>query len=234
MYQFSSLLFDPDIPGKVYYGHFPSGFFISEDNGHSWRDSSLGLGNDGIFSSVIMHPQDRNILFAGSYNGVVKSTDGGRTWKMKSNGIPSEQWPYTVAIDYQNPNIMYISTKNGQNKGFANRNKFSGVVMKSVDGGEHWFEIMNGLNEKNEFYTLMIYPRNHNTLFLSTSRGVYVSGNGGNSWQSANSGLPSVNNQVRDNVAQNMGLTPDNKYLILGLRDYGVWRADLSALNSGS
>ncbi len=234
MYQFSSLLFDPDIPGKVYYGHFPGGFFISEDSGHSWKDSSLGLGNDGIFSSVVMHPQDHSILFAGSYNGVVKSTDGGRTWTKKSNGIPSEQWPYTVAIDSQNPNLMYISTKNGQNKGFAYRNKFAGIVMKSTDGGENWSKIIYGVEARSEFYTLLIYPLNHDILFLSTNKGVYVSRDGGSSWQSANNGLPSTNNQVRDNVAQNMALTPDNKYLILGLVDYGVWRADLSILASGS
>ena len=109
-------MFDPDVPGKVYYGHFPGGFFISEDNGHTWKDSSLGMGNDGIFSPVVMHPQYHKILFAGSYNGVVKSADGGRTWTKTSNGMPSEQWPYTVAIDSQNPDVMYISTKNGQNE----------------------------------------------------------------------------------------------------------------------
>ncbi len=234
MYQFASLLFDPDVPGKVYYGHFPGGFFISEDNGHTWRDSSLGLGNDGTFSSVVMHPQDHSVLFAGSYNGVVKSVDGGKTWTKKNTGMPSEQWPYTVAIDSQNPNIMYVSTKNGQNKGFSYRNAFYGVVMKSVDGGESWFKIMNGLDEKSEFYSLLIYPLNHDILLLSTNRGVYISRDGGSSWQSANNGLPSTNNQVRDNVAQNMALTPDNKYLILGLVDYGVWRADLSILASGS
>lgn len=234
MYQFASLLFDPDVPGKVYYGHFPSGFFISADNGHSWRDSSLGLGNDGIFSSVITHPQNHNILFAGSYNGVVKSIDSGRTWMMKSNGMPSEQWSYTVAIDDQNLNIMYASTKNGQNKGFAHRNKFCGVVMKSVDSGENWFKIMNGLDDRSEFYTLLIYPLNHNILFLSTNKGVYVSGDAGNTWQPANNGLPSTNNQVRDNVAQNLALTPDNKYLILGLVDYGVWKADISKLKPSS
>jgi len=63
MYQFSSILFDPDTPGRIYYGHFPGGFFISEDNGHTWEDSSLGLGNDGMFS-LTMHPYDHNILFA--------------------------------------------------------------------------------------------------------------------------------------------------------------------------
>ena len=227
MYQFSSILFDPDIPGVVYYGHFPSGFFISEDDGHTWRDSSLGLGNDGMFS-IAMHPENHRVLFAGTYNGVVKSVDRGETWEIKSTGIPSEQWPYTVAIDSDNPNIMYASTKNGQNKGFCHRNDFCGVVVKSTDGGENWIEIMNGLDERGEFYTLLIYPPNHNILFLSTSLGVYLSQNAGETWEAINRGLPSTENQVRDNVADNLVFTPDNKYLILGLVNYGVWRADLT------
>ena len=103
--------------------------------------------------------------------------------------------------------------------------------MKSIDGGENWTKIMNGLNEKSEFYTLLIYPSNHDILFLSTNRGVYISKDGGNNWRSANKGLPCTNNQVRDNVAQNMTLTSDNKYLILGLVDYGIWKADISQLN---
>ena len=233
MYQFSSILFDPDVPGRVYYGHFPGGFFISEDNGHTWRDSSLGLGNDGMFS-LSMHPYDHNILYAGTYNGVAKSEDGGKTWQIKSNGMPEEQWPYTVAIDSNNPSIMYASTKNGQNKGFCDRNEFCGVVMKSTDGGESWFEIMNGLDDRSEFYTLLIYPPNHNVLFLSTNRGVYLSTDAGNSWQAINMGLPSTDNQVRDNVADNLALTADNKYLILGLVNYGVWKADLSKVDFGS
>ena len=57
--------------------------------------------------SLSIHPQNHNILFAGTYNGVSKSAEKGKTWVIKSNGMPSQQWPYTVAIDSNNPNIMY-------------------------------------------------------------------------------------------------------------------------------
>lgn len=232
MYQFSSILFDPDVSGRVYYGHFPSGFFISEDNGHTWKDSSVGLGNDGIFS-LSMHTENYRILYAGTYNGVVKSVDGGTTWEMKSSGMPSEQWPFTVAIDNDSPDIMYAATKNGQNKGFCHRNDFCGVVMKSTDGGESWIEIMKGLNRRSEFYSLLIYPANHDVLFLSSSKGVYISTNAGNSWETINNGLPNTDNQVRDNVGDNLAFTADYRYLILGLMNYGVWKADLSKLDLG-
>lgn len=32
---------------------------------------------------------------------------------------------------------------------------------------------------------------------------------------------------VRDNVADNLKLTPDNKLLVLGITAHGVWRVDL-------
>jgi len=186
----------------------------------------LGLGNDGIFS-LTMHPHDSNIIWAGTYNGVVKSVDRGMTWKSKSNGIPPEQWPFAVAIDDIYPDIMYIATKNGENKGLSHRNDVCGVVMKSIDGGENWFEIMVGLDERDEFYEILIFPSNHEILFLSTNSGVYMSRNAGDSWKEINQGLASSVNQVRDNVADNLFLTPDGDALLLGLQGYGVWKMSL-------
>lgn len=226
IYQFGSFRFDPDRKGVIYLGHFPGGFFVSEDGGRSWKDSSAGLGNDGLFS-LFVSPHDHDQLWAGSYNGVVKSADRGRTWTMKSFGMPSEQWVYTVAFDPRDPAVMYATSKNGQNKGFCNRNVFCGVVMKSTDGGESWMEIMAGLNPRFEYYNLLIHPKSPNTLFLSSSGGVFMSRDAGASWRPINRGLPTTENQVRDNVAENLAFTADGGGLLLALKGYGLWRADI-------
>ncbi len=188
MYQFSSIVFDREVEGRLYLGHFPSGFFVSDDGGSSWRGSSVGLGNDGMFS-VTQHPSDPNVLLAGTYNGIVTSTDGGATWADTSAGMPPEQWPYIVAIDDENPDVMYTATKNGENKGFCHRNEVCGVVMKSVDGGRSWQRIMDGLPDKSEFYVVLIHPQDHDILFLSSSNGVFVSLDAGESWWPMDNGL---------------------------------------------
>jgi photosystem II stability/assembly factor-like uncharacterized protein len=229
LYQYSAVLFDAEIPGLIYFGNFPGGFFISEDNGKSWRCSSLGLGNDGMFS-LTQHPIDPGIIYAGTYNGIWKSTDRGHTWTDSSNGLPQEQWPFTVAIDDHNPDIMYTTTKNGQNKGFMDRNTFGGVVAKSIDGGKTWKKIMNGLQEMSEYYSLIIHPDNHVLLFISSSYGVYASMDAGESWHPMNNGIPIKIHELRDNVAENLKMTPDLDSLIFGVGQFGVWKAEITPL----
>ena len=55
-----------------------------------------------------------------------------------------------------------------------------------------------------------------------------MSGNAGNNWTGINNGLPTTENWVRDNVADNLALTADGKYLVLGIMEHGVWKADLN------
>ena len=76
LYQYGSFLFDPVIEDRVYLGHFPGGFFVSEDGGRSWHSSNTGMGNDGIFSLTV-HPENPDTIFAGTYNGIIRSDDRG-------------------------------------------------------------------------------------------------------------------------------------------------------------
>jgi photosystem II stability/assembly factor-like uncharacterized protein len=102
--------------------------------------------------------------------------------------------------------------------------------MRSTDSGRSWRRIMKGLPDLAEYYMLELDPRDHDVLYLSSSRGVYVSADGGEHWTMANRGLPVEEFFIRDNVAQNMKLTADGRHLLLGVVGHGIWRAELPEL----
>lgn len=179
LYQFSNMLINPDNPRIHYLASFPTGLFKSSDGGKTWKESKIGFINDGVdgIFSLQFHPTNRDIIYAGTYNGVSVSYDAGEHWKRISYGIPPEQWPFSIAIDPTNPDVMYAATKKGRDKGFCERHKppfdFCGTVVKTIDGGENWFEIIYGLDTQNEFYNIIINPHNTTILFLSSSGEVY-------------------------------------------------------------
>jgi photosystem II stability/assembly factor-like uncharacterized protein len=229
LYQYIAFMFDPDVEGRLYMGHFPGGFFVSEDNGASWRTAGIGLGNDGIFS-LTYHPDDHDTFFAGTYNGIWRSDDRGESWYNVSKGLPSEQWPFCVVIDDENTSIMYSAMKNGQNKGFFGRSPFAGQVMKSTDGGASWFPIMNGLVNMSEYYQIVMHPDDHDLLFVSSTFGVFISRDAGLTWEPFNDGMPVRDHYMRDNVADNMKMSPDRSYLVLCIVGYGVWKVDITEI----
>ena len=60
----------------------------------------------------------------------------------------------------------------------------------------------------------------------------YESFDGADHWMRANDGLPPISEFfVRENVAQNLKLTPDDQGLLFAVVGYGVWRAELPNLN---
>jgi hypothetical protein len=233
LYLYNALLINPFDPDIMYLGTFPTGFFKTTDGGLTWYESNINFGIDGAFS-LTFHPYNKNTIYAGTYNGVTKSEDGAETWRKTDNGMPPEQWVFSIVINPADPNIVYAASKNGENKG-SGREGFRGVVMKSTDGGETWFDIMNGLERNQEYYQLVMYPYNYDILFVSTGQGVYMTKNGGESWQPINSGLilssGTIGSGIVNNVANNLKLDAEGRYMYLGTRGRGVFRADLEKLN---
>jgi hypothetical protein len=217
----------------MYFGTFPSGFYKTTDGGMTWYEANKNFTIDGAFS-MVFHPYNKNIIYAGTYNGVSLSQDAGNSWEKIDAGIPPEQWVFSIVIDPSDPDIIYIASKNGEDKG-RGREGFHGVVMKSTDGGDTWFEIMNGLEYDREYYQLIMYPYNYEVLFVSTNYGIFMTENGGESWTPINDGLDVYEEIIRsgivNNVANNLQIDSEGKYLYLGTMGRGVYTADLEKLN---
>ncbi len=131
----------------------------------SWtrtRSWSPGLGR---IVSIAVEPTQQNIIYAGSPGGGIwKSTNAGENWKPLGDRMTNMS-VWAIAIDPNNSNTVFLGNSAGQ-------------IMKSTNGGSSWSEIyrVNGTPKR-----ILIHP-NSNLIFIGTTRALYRSQNGGNSF----------------------------------------------------
>ncbi|MBN1997170.1 T9SS type A sorting domain-containing protein [candidate division KSB1 bacterium] len=229
LYPYTTLLFHPVDPQRMLLGSFPSGIYKSEDQGQSWIETNIGWQNDGVFS-MRSHPVEPDIVYAGTYDGISRSVDFGESWEVWNKGWPEQQWVFSIDFDPTDAAVMYACSKNGENKGNG-REGFQGIVMKSVDGGQSWFEITDGLKHENgqlnqEFYEIMVDYFDPSIVYLATqNEGMYISRDGGGYWQEWNEGLGSnIAATNGNNVVNVLARSADNSILYFGTEGSGVYR----------
>lgn len=180
------------------------------------------LGPDGGFVvSMVMHPSNSNIVYAGTYgNGVFKSTDGGLSWKKTSIGL-GDLYINSLAIDPQNPSILYAGT-------------YYDEIYKTTDAGKTWFHSSQGVQDEAVVYTIAIDPINPDIIYIGT-RGkdaidpppwkgvVYRSKNEGINWTPV---LSNVGGSKQQDWAYDIVVNPKEHCMVfVAMHEYGVYRS---------
>ena len=160
---------------------------------------------------LLVDPVDGNTLYVGTYlrlfssesgyvpsvaNGVFKSTDGGVTWVQRSTGLPrypgsaaSAHAVLALVMNPSNRSILYAAS-NPFDSSVA-----SGNVYKSIDAGLNWAVAGTGLAGQ-DIRALLIDPENTLRIYAASGGNalnpgaVFVSENGGLTWNSISAGLP--------------------------------------------
>lgn len=139
------LLIDPADPNVMYAAGVSGGVWKSYNAGGQWAPIGDELMNIAV-NSMVFHPTDRNVLYAGTGegyfrenergtalplrgNGIFVTRDGGATWtQLPSTANENFHWVNDLAISRHDPSRVYAATRTG--------------VWRSTDGGAHWQAVL--------------------------------------------------------------------------------------------
>ena len=160
---FHSLAVDPTNPETVMVGGH-EGAAISDDGGVTWRQIPDLEGSDPM--GWVINPQDPSKMYAGGHPGFFRSGDGGESWGMNNSNLPGTD-VHALGIDPQNPETLYaFIVERG--------------LYRSPDAGESW-ELVNG--QMGTLGSILVDPRQSDTLYLAGQDGLESSEDGGQSWR---------------------------------------------------
>jgi len=175
---------------------YGDGVYKSTDAGKTWKH--VGLKATEQISWIRIHPSNPDIVYVAAQGnlygpnperGVYKSVDGGATWKQvlfvdNSTGCAD------LDIDVSNPRVLYAAMWDHQRYPWEVRSggKGSGLY-KSVDGGETWDKIEQGIPKQLGKMSVSISRANPNKVYAliesdwdKEQGGLYISNDAGASF----------------------------------------------------
>ncbi|MDZ7372131.1 MAG: hypothetical protein ONB12_13300, partial [candidate division KSB1 bacterium] len=190
-----SLIVSPHDSNRILVGGDMLGVGLSLDRGDSWGET---FGFDSWeMADFTWHPQNPNEVWVGSMSGPYKSTDGGRNWVSKRRGMGAfDGGMYSAPVqkilfDPNNPQRL-IAVGGSHRRWESPGTPKWGVVWESTDGGETWRQIAN-LRSRNILAAGFAAGSSDSLYAAVDGLGVFVSRDGGRTWQEANAGLPTTN-----------------------------------------
>jgi len=148
------------------------GVFKSVDGGKTW-EHKVKIEGEGMIdsvkiSSMIMDPNDKNILYLGTVsNGLYKSENGADSWKKvtdENNILSGTATIYSIAVEKGNSNIIYLATLNNG----------KGELLKSENGGKSWIESHIIAEAGKAVNVVKVDPIFSNVVYIGTGQNGFI------------------------------------------------------------
>jgi hypothetical protein len=201
-----SVLVDPRKPEDVRIGVSTAGVWASGDTGLSWRLINRGmyaeymppeLREEPIAQDVhrlarcAAHPE---IVWCQHHNGVFRSEDGGANWR-EITAIRPSKFGFAVAAHPKDPLTAWFLPAVKDECRIPVDGKV--VVARTQNGGSSFEMLSRGLPQRHAYdlvwrHALDIDASGERLAFGSTSGGLWISEDGGESWRISEARLPPI------------------------------------------
>jgi photosystem II stability/assembly factor-like uncharacterized protein len=207
----------------------------------------------GRLRGLVVHPNDPNILYAGSVSGGVwKSTNGGASWFPTMNDLITLNIS-ALEMKPGDPNTLYAGT----GEGFLYGDNLPGRgILKTTNGGNTWKRMHVGQGLNSPFITATaVSPTNPNVVYAAGRRAapqfslpaetvpdaginaIFKSIDSGETWQDVTTGkgIEHDPSNVFDNFPTDVAVSPTDAnvvYSAFGLKYWGgIWKSSNGGQN---
>ena len=195
----------PSDPNVIYVGSgefavrgqsstYGDGMYRSTDQGRTW--SRIGLTNSKQISAVRVHPTNPDYAYVAVLGdrwkgtpdrGIYRTMDGGKTWTQLLKGENATSGAVDLSMDPTNPRILYAAMWDFERKPWFVRSGGAGSgIWKSLDGGETWNRLREGLPTLMGKIGVTVSPANPDRLYAiveAENGGLYRSDDAGKNWR---------------------------------------------------
>ncbi|HTI87620.1 MAG TPA: exo-alpha-sialidase [Alphaproteobacteria bacterium] len=202
----SSVLIDPRNPKDIRIGVSTAGVWSSTDDGASWKIINQGMhneymppGREGEPMTQDIHrlsicPAHPEVVWCQHHSGVYRSEDGGAQWT-EITAIRPSKFGFAVAAHPTDGNTAWFVPATKDERRIPLDGKV--VVARTRDGGQSFDVLTQGLPQQHAYdltwrHGLCVDSTGERLAFGTTSGGLWISENGGDSWSAPEARLPPI------------------------------------------
>lgn len=201
-----SICVDPRDPSVVRVGVSCGGVWQTDDGGKSWACRAEGMRAEymppdqanvpGVQDAhhVEQSPSHPDVLWCQHHNGIFKSEDGCGSWTEVVADAPS-RFGFACAVHPRNPDVAWFVPAVKDEVRIPVDGKL--VVTRTTDGGKSLEVLSKGLPQEHAYdlvyrHGLDVDETGDRLVFGTTTGGLFVSEDGGESWLCVSAHLPPV------------------------------------------
>jgi photosystem II stability/assembly factor-like uncharacterized protein len=200
-----TVILDPSNEKRIYVAISAAGAFRTDDGGETWKPINKGLRSQFMpdqdaevghcVHHIAMHPSRPDVLFMQKHWDVMRSDDAGDNWHEVSGNLPTD-FGFAIDVHAHEPETLYVVPIKSDSEHFPLDGALR--VFRSKSGGNDWEPLTKGLPQKDCYVNVLRDAMAVDSLdkcgvyFGTTGGQVYMSPDGGDTWDAIVRDLPAV------------------------------------------